>query len=74
MRILLCGMETPPSHGWNYTVAFHQLFPRLAARYGVPLVPFVLEGVALMPEMNGADGFHPNAAGARCSTTCLSMA
>ena len=64
MRVLLCGMETPPSHGWDYTLAFHQLFPRLAARYGVPLVPFLLEGVALDPEMNGPDGFHPNGAGA----------
>src|SRR4051794_22812020 len=34
MRVLLCGMETPPSHGWDYTIAFHQLFPRLAGRYG----------------------------------------
>jgi len=42
-----------------------QLFPQLAARYGIPLVPFLLEGVALDPQMNGPDGFHPNAAGAR---------
>ena len=64
ISVLLCGMETPPLHGWNYTVAFHSLYPRLAARYGVPLVPFLLTGVALVPEMNGGDGIHPNAAGA----------
>ena len=65
IRVLLCGMETPPLHGWPYTVAFHQMFPRLAGRYGVPLVPFLLEGVAFVPAMNGEDGIHPNAAGAR---------
>jgi acyl-CoA thioesterase-1 len=65
ISVLLCGMETPPLHGWNYTVTFHSLYPRLAAKYGVPLVPFVLTGVALVPEMNGGDGIHPNAAGAQ---------
>jgi acyl-CoA thioesterase I len=65
IKVLLCGMETPPSHGWPYTIGFHLLFPRLAERHGVPLVPFLLEGVALVAEMNVADGIHPNAAGAR---------
>ena len=65
IRVLLCGMETPPLHGWNYTVEFHRLFPRLAARYGTALVPFLLEGVALNPDLNGDDEIHPNAAGAR---------
>ena len=65
IRVLLCGMETPPRHGWAYTVAFHGIFPRLARRYDVPLVPFLLSGVALVPAMNGPDGIHPNAAGAR---------
>lgn len=41
------------------------MFPRVAKRYGVPLVPFLLTGVALVREMNGTDGVHPNAAGAR---------
>ena len=65
IRVLLCGMETPPMHGWNYTLEFHRIFPRLARKYGVPLVPFLLTGVALVPEMNGEDEIHPNAAGAR---------
>ena len=65
LKVLLCGMETPPLNGWDYSVDFHRLFPRLAARYGLPLVPFLLEGVALNPELNGEDGVHPNAAGAR---------
>jgi acyl-CoA thioesterase-1 len=65
IRVLLCGMETPPFNGWNYSVEFHRVFPRLAARYVIPLVPFLLEGVALNPEFNGDDTIHPNAAGAR---------
>ena len=65
INVLLCGMETPPFNGWSYTVDFHRLFPRLAERFSVPLVPFLLEGVALNAELNGEDGIHPNAAGAR---------
>ena len=65
IAVLLCGMETPPLKGWNYTVDFHRLFPRLADRHDVPLVPFLLEGVALNPELNGDDLIHPNAEGAR---------
>jgi acyl-CoA thioesterase-1 len=65
VKVLLCGMETPPLNGWNYTVEFHQLFPRIAQKYNIPLVPFLLEGVALNPDMNGEDEIHPNAAGAR---------
>ena len=64
IRVLLCGMEVPPNHGWDYTVAFHRVFPRVAARYNVPLVPFLLAGIALNPEFNGDDLIHPNAAGA----------
>jgi acyl-CoA thioesterase-1 len=64
VRVLLCGMEVPPVHGWPYTVAFHGVFARLASRYSIPLVPFLLAGVALVPELNGADRVHPNGAGA----------
>ena len=65
ISVLLCGMETPPTHGWDYTVAFHRIFPATASKHSVPLVPFLLSGVALVPEMNGSDGVHPNATGAR---------
>lgn len=65
IRVLLCGMETPPINGWNYSVEFHRIFPRVAAKYTVPLVPFLLAGVALNPDLNGDDEIHPNAAGAR---------
>jgi acyl-CoA thioesterase I len=64
INVLLCGMIVPPRYGWNYTVAFHGLYPRLAAKYNLPLVPFLLDGVALQAAMNTRDGIHPNAAGA----------
>lgn len=64
VQVLLCGMEALPVHGWDYTVEFHQMYPALAAKYHIPLVPFVLQNVLI----NGQDmlqpDFHPNAAGA----------
>lgn len=65
LRVLLCGMETPPTHGWEYSVDFHRLFPDLAGRYAVPLMPFLLSGVAGNPDYNLGDRIHPNAAGMR---------
>jgi acyl-CoA thioesterase-1 len=65
IQVLLCGMETLPFNGVNYSLEFHALYPRLADRYSVPLVPFLLDGVALNPDLNGDDTIHPNAAGAR---------
>ena len=65
IRVLLCGMETPPIRGWQYSIDFHRLFPELAGRYGVPLVPFLLFGVAGDPGYNLGDRVHPNAAGMR---------
>jgi acyl-CoA thioesterase-1 len=65
VRVLLCGMETPPLNGFEYSLAFHRMFLRLADEYDVPLVPFLLAGVALVPDFNGPDLIHPNAAGAQ---------
>lgn len=60
--VLLCGMKAPP---WltSYAPAFDAVFPTVAARHGVPLYPFLLEGVALDPRYNQSDRIHPNAAG-----------
>jgi acyl-CoA thioesterase-1 len=65
IRVLLCGMETPPFRGWQYTMDFHRLFPELAARYRMPLMPFLLFGVVGDPNYNLGDRVHPNAAGMR---------
>jgi acyl-CoA thioesterase I len=64
-RIVLTGMQSPPNMGPDFTTAFRALFPRLAEKNAVPFVPFLLEGVAGIPEMNQADGIHPTAEGQR---------
>ena len=63
-RVLLCGMEALPVRGWEYTLEFHRLYPALAQKYDVPLVPFLLNGVIGNPGMVQDDRVHPNAAGA----------
>lgn len=65
IRVLLCGMESLPTHGVDYVVRFHNIFPDLAREFELPLMPFLLEGVFGRPEFNLFDGFHPNAAGMR---------
>ena len=61
--VLLAGMLLPPNYGPEYTAEFAALFRRLAQEFGVAFHPFLLEGVAGRPELNQADGIHPNAAG-----------
>lgn len=62
-RVLIAGMLAPPNLGAEYGAAFNQVFPSVAARHGVPLYPFLLDGVAAEPDLNQEDGIHPNAAG-----------
>jgi len=63
VRIVLAGMRMPPNYGKEYTGAFEKIFPELAARYRLTLIPFFLEGVAGQPGLNQADGIHPTAEG-----------
>jgi acyl-CoA thioesterase I len=65
IAVILAGMEAPPNYGRDYIVAFHKVYPALAARYRVALVPFLLQGVAGNETLNQRDGIHPTAAGAR---------
>jgi acyl-CoA thioesterase I len=64
-RILLAGMEALPNLGASYTRRFRAVFPALAVANHVPLIPFLLEGVAGVDSLNQQDGIHPTAAGAR---------
>lgn len=64
-QVLLVQMEAPPNLGPEYTREFRALFSRVARRHGVPLMPFLLEGVAGEQELNQPDGIHPNDAGSR---------
>lgn len=63
LPVLLIGMRAPPNLGAAYQQAFDGMYPALAARHGVPLYPFFLEGVAADQSLNQADGIHPNAKG-----------
>lgn len=65
VRIVLAGMEAPPNMGEGYTSAFRAVFPRLTKENDVFLIPFLLEGVGGIPELNQADRIHPNAEGHR---------
>jgi acyl-CoA thioesterase I len=65
ITVILAGMEAPPNYGPAYTAAFRQAFRDLAAEHDVPLIPFLLEGVAGDRALNIADGIHPNPDGAR---------
>ena len=64
-RVLLLGMLLPPNYGPDYTRGFEEIYPRLAGELEVPLVPFLLTGVAGIPELNQPDGIHPTAEGHR---------
>lgn len=65
IAVVLAGMEAPPNYGEAYIVSFHQVYRRLAAKYHVAFVPFLLQGVAGIDALNQRDGIHPTAAGAR---------
>lgn len=58
-RVLLLGMQLPPNYGGDYTARFMMMYAKLAQRYHIALVPFLLEGVA--PEQFQADNLHPSA-------------
>lgn len=61
-EVILAGIRLPPNYGATYTERFYAMYTDLRDRYGVSLVPFLLEGVALEPGLMQEDGIHPNAA------------
>jgi len=63
LPVLLAGIYAPPNLGREYASEFNRIYPELAAQYDAVLYPFFLDGVAARPELNQADGVHPNAAG-----------
>ncbi len=64
-RLALVRMEAPPNMGAEYVEQFRKAFEEVAARRGALLLPFLLEGVAGIPELNQPDGIHPTAEGHR---------
>ena len=61
-RVLLAEMRIPPNYGRAYTEKFNGTYTELAEQHGVALLPFLLQDIALEPDMMQADGIHPTAA------------
>ncbi len=62
-EILLAGMQTPPNLGQRYSESFRAVFPEVARMAEVTLIPFLLEGVGGIRELNQPDGIHPSVEG-----------
>ena len=67
-KIILAGMQIPPNMGPEYTAEFRTIFPSLAKENKIPLIPFLLDGVAGIPELNLEDGIHPTPQGHKIVT------
>ncbi len=59
--VLLTGMQLPPNYGIAYTQKFQDIYPQLAKRHGLKLVPFLLDGFGNKREFFQSDGIHPTA-------------
>lgn len=62
-EVFLAGMMLPRNYGPDYVRQFEAVYPRLAEEHGLPLLPFLLENVAMVREFNNRDGIHPNGKG-----------
>ena len=62
-KLVLAGMQMPPSMGNQYTTAFRELYKELADQNNIKLIPFLLEGVGGEVKLNQKDGIHPTAEG-----------
>lgn len=63
IKVILAGMKMPTNYGEPYRTHFQEMFPKLAKKYKIKLIPFLLEEVATIKELNLSDGIHPNAEG-----------
>ena len=64
ITVILAGIEAPPNYGQEYVAAFRGAFNELAREQRVVFIPFLLDKVAGLPELNLGDGIHPNERGA----------
>lgn len=64
-KLVMTGMQVPPNMGSTYSTQFRNMFGELARKNNMALVPFILEGVGGVPELNQGDGIHPTAPGHR---------
>lgn len=63
VRVMLAGIYMPPNYGPDYVQQFNAIYPALARKYKVPLMPFILKDVYGMPALMSGDGIHPNGEG-----------
>jgi acyl-CoA thioesterase-1 len=63
VKTLIAGMFAPPNLGKEYSREFNNIYSSLARKYSLLFYPFFLEGVAANPQLNQADGIHPNPKG-----------
>jgi len=70
-KVLLAGMYAPTNSGAEYGRASIEVFPALAKEYNLPLIPFFLDRVAGIENLNQADGIHPNPEGTRIVATTV---
>ena len=64
-KLVMLGMQVPPNMGPDYVSGFKGIFPQLAKKNNMALVPFLLQGVGGVKRLNQADGIHPTAEGAK---------
>jgi len=62
-KIILEGIQIPPNMGQDYTTQFRKIYPQLASKNKIELIPFLLKGVGGDPKLNQRDGIHPTAEG-----------
>ena len=71
IQVILAGMMIPSDYGRVYTQEFQETFPKLAKKYAITLIPFLLDKVATKPELNLSDGIHPNKKGQKVIATTV---
>ena len=72
IKIILAGMIAPSSYGKKYKDSFDIIYPDLAKKFNLLFIPFLLQDVALNPELNLSDGIHPNEKGVKIISNTIS--
>ena len=72
VKIILAGMIAPSSYGKKYKDSFDIIYPDLAKKFNLLFIPFLLQDVALNPELNLSDGIHPNKKGVKIISNTIS--
>lgn len=63
VKVMLGGMRAQPNMGADYAEKFDKIYTAISSKHQIPIIPFFLEGVARVPDLNQQDGKHPTAEG-----------